>query len=264
MSISAALSNGLGGIGSSYAVISDLYNLSLPTPGEVAYIDAAYTQAPYTVTGLTLRITITDDGIVNPTVVFTFPANYASLDLLCAGINIPKIQAVNNGGILRIQTLKTGIAQGIEIISTGTANSVLGFNTQQNMRDSGRSTITSELKEDEMTYALVAASAIADSFLQRRYLLPIKKWGYDLIQAVCDIAAYNLLKRKGWNPEEGDTTFSTKYNAAMTWLSDVGNRKEHPALMADAAHNLVPYAGTTNLVDDIRGWQTVIGSMYNY
>lgn len=256
---SILLQQGMGGLSRSYATIQDLVNLSLPQPGEAAYIDSGRINAPYNVNGLNIKVRITDDGLVDPVVTYTFGANYSSLDLLCAAINIPKITAINYAGILRLQTLKLGIAQGIELDSTGTANTILGFSNVINTRDSGRSTITSELSDDEMVYSLVSASSIADSYLKRRYILPLKSWSFDLIQVVCDIAAYNLLKRRGWNPEQMDSTYQDKYTAGIQWLSDVGNRKNHPELI-EADHLYAPFAGNPGVPDDIRGWGGVIGA----
>jgi len=253
------VTNGLGGVGSSYASIQDLENLVLPNFGDPAYIDSMGITAPFNVNGLTLSVTVTVDGITQPQYTQTFTSNYATLDLLVAAIQIPDVMAVNNAGRLRLRTVKLGISQNLVIDHTGTANSSLGFNIFQDQVASGRSSVTSEISEDEMTYALVSASSMADGYLSRRYGLPLKSWSYDLIQAVCDIAGYLLIKRNGFNPEVYDANWVSKYNAALRWLDDVGNRRIHPVLV-DAGHPLVPYAGDTNVLDDPRSWGLVMGS----
>ena len=256
MAISVA--NGLGGVGNSYATPNDLQFLSMPNFGDPAAIDGMVVAAPYTVTGLTLKTITTVDGLTQPEYTFTFPANYATLDLLVAAISIPNLIAVNNGGVLRLRTTKVGISQGLTIDHTGTANEELGFNKFFDTTMNGRSSLTSDVSEDEMIFALVAASSLADGYLKRRYTLPLTQWSYDLIQVVCDIAAYNIAKRQGFNPEVYDANWVNKYNAAIKWLEDVGNRREHPNLIGGTPP-LVPYASTVNVNDDLRGWGGIIG-----
>lgn len=258
------VTNGLGGIGGSYATIADLQLLALPPDGDPAIIDGSpKITAPFNVTGLTLIVTVTDDGDINPVYTYTFPANYATLDLLAAAINIPKVQALNYSGRLRLRTTKVGIAQGLVLDHLSTANTLLGENIFFDSVANGRSSFTTDVAEDEMTFALVSASSLADGYLKRRYGLPLKQWSYDLIQAVCDIASYNIMKRQGFNPEVYDANWSNKYNAAIKWFEDVGNRREHPQIV-DSGANPVPYAGTDGIRDDQRGWGNVIGSRGNF
>ncbi|RTK98745.1 MAG: DUF1320 domain-containing protein [Proteobacteria bacterium] len=259
-----SVSNGLGGVGNSYVTITDLVNLSLPGLGDPAIIDAIpATTPPFNVNTKTLIVTLVIDSITQNQYTQTFTANYATVDLMVAAIAIPGAFAVNNGGIIRLRTTKVGIGQGITIDHTGTANEILGFDKFFDTNSVGKSTLTSDISEDEMTFAIVSASEFANGYLKRRYGLPLVQWSYDLIQAICDIAAYNLAKRKGFNPEVYDANWVTKYNAAVKWLEDVGNRREHPNII-DSPHNPVPYAGTTNLVDDQRGWGNIIGSRGGY
>jgi len=258
-----SVSNGLGGVGSSYATPNDLQFLSMPNFGDPAAIDSMVIAPPYTVNGLTLKTITTVDGLTQPEYTFTFTANYATLDLLVAAISIPNLIAVNNGGVLRLRTTKIGISQGLTIDHTGTANEELGFNKFFDTTMNGRSSLTSDITEDEMIFALVAASSLANGYLKRRYLLPITQWSYDLVQVVCDIAAYNIAKRQGFNPEVYDANWVNKYNAGIKWLEDVGNRREHPVIVSGGEPQ-APTASTQGTQDDIRGWGNVIGSRGNY
>lgn len=210
-----ALTSGLGGLSASYATIQDLINLSLPTPGDPAYFDANSIAPPYLVNGRTLKVIVTIDGITQAEYTQTFTADYATLDLLVAAISIPGVQALNNGGVLRLRTIKTGISQNIVIDPSGTANTLIGYNAFFESVATGRSSLTSEISEDEMTYALVSASSIANGYLSRRYNLPLATWSFDLIQVVCDIAGYTLLKRLGFNPETYDANWVKRYNDAI-------------------------------------------------
>lgn len=252
------LTNSLGGIGNSYALINDLKYLSFPVDGQTASITSASLTTPLNVLGLNLKLIITEDGIPDNQLTFTFSSNYTTIDALVSAISIPKVKASNSGGRLRIETIKRGISQQIQLDHTSTANSLLKFSTLNDSIGYGRSTITNELDDDEMTYSLVSASSICNGYLKRRYGLPLKQWGYDLIQVVCDIAAYNLLKRKGFNPVQYDSAFEDAYNRGIKWLEDVGNRREHPEII-DSGHFLIPNASTYNIEQDQRGWERVIG-----
>lgn len=239
----------------SYATVYDLENLSLPNAGQPAYLDSqVILSPPFTTTGLTLKIQTDVDGFVQPEYTFTFTGNYATLDLLVAAISIPNVIAVNSAGRLRLRTIKTGIGQSITINENGTANSILGYNQFFDSTASGSSTISNDITDDEKNYALASATSIADGYLARRYTLPLKGWPFNLTQAVCDIAAYIILNRKGYNPEKYDNNWKLKNDAAIQWLSDVGNRKIHPIM--DVGHKPVPTVGTGYGPEwsDPRGW----------
>lgn len=254
------ITSGVGsGLDQSYATIQDLENLGLPTPGDPAIADSMGITAPFNVSGLTLLVVVSIDGITQPEYTFTFTSNYSDLDSLVAAIQIPGLLAVNNGGRLRLRTIKVGISQNLVVDHLGTANEILGFNKFFDTVVTGRSSVTSEFTEDEKNYALVSASSLADDYLARRYCLPLKHWSFDLKQAVCYIASYILLKRKGFNPEQYDANWVNDYNRAVIWLDDVGNRKLHPAGIFD--HKPVPNASNTT---DPRGWNTSMGLSLDY
>ncbi len=249
------ITSGVGsGLAGSYATIEELENLGLPLPGDPAIVDSMGITAPFNVNGLTILAVVSIDGITQPEYTFTFTSNYTDLDSLVAAIQIPGLLAVNNGGRLRLRTIKVGISQNLVIDHIGTANTILGFNRFFDTVVTGRSSVTSEFTEDEKSFALVSASSLADDYLGRRYDLPLKHWTFDLKQAVCYIAAYTLLKRKGFNPEQYDANWVNDYNKALAWLDDVGNRKLHPTGMFD--HKTVPNASNTT---DPRGWNVSMG-----
>jgi len=84
--------------------------------------------------------------------------------------------------------------------------------------------------------ALQAASAVADSQLQGAFILPLTQWSYDLVRAVCIIAAYDLLTSKGYNPATGaDPNIRARYADAMSWLDRVSKGQESPAYIIDSS-----------------------------
>lgn len=70
--------------------------------------------------------------------------------------------------------------------------------------------------------ALEAASDLADSYLRARFTLPLAGWQDDLRRAVCNIAAYDLLSARGFNPDAGaDVNVRARYDDAVRWLERI-------------------------------------------
>lgn len=69
--------------------------------------------------------------------------------------------------------------------------------------------------------ALADASVFADSYLARRYAVPLAVWGADLRAAVCRIAVYRLLTRAGYDSAAEGSSFRKQYDDALAWLKDV-------------------------------------------
>lgn len=252
------LTSGLGGVGHSYATVEDLDNISLPRGGSQATIDSnILPPAPYNLMGKTLIIQVTEDGITSPPYTFTFLSNYSTLDQVVAAVNIPSVLSRNNSGKFRLQTVKYGYEEGLHLDHLSTANAILGLDTLVDMDQRGISSLTKKFSGDEKAYQLAVASAMADSYLRRRYITPITGWDLDLVEAICDIAAFKLLFREGFSPDEKnyDQNFKNRHDKAIKWLSDVGNRMIHPNITA--GHKAIPRTGPQYgdlLSTDPRGW----------
>lgn len=116
--------------------------------------------------------------------------------------------------------------------------------------------------------ALIAASALADSYLQSRYDLPITRWGQDLARAVCQIAAYDLLTSRGFGMVQGpDANIRQRYLDALEWLQEVSQGKQTPAYVIDSSVNIgtggtavdgsvvtTTQGGIQIVTQDVRGW----------
>jgi phage gp36-like protein len=62
--------------------------------------------------------------------------------------------------------------------------------------------------------------------------LPLVSWSPDLTRAVCNIAAYDLMVRRGYNPEAGpDANIRDRYNDAIKWLTQVAQGAVTPVLV---------------------------------
>lgn len=82
----------------------------------------------------------------------------------------------------------------------------------------------SGLTSTQVSTALEWCSSFADSYLTKRYSLPLVSWGSDLKSAVGNIAQYELLSRRGFRPGSGnDIVAKDRRDAAVAWLRDVSN-----------------------------------------
>jgi phage gp36-like protein len=87
-----------------------------------------------------------------------------------------------------------------------------------------------------ITAALSAASAVADSYIQGQYILPLSFWGMDLVRVVCIIAAYDILTSRGYGAMQGaDENIRKRYEDAIQWLRDVGVGKESISGVVDSS-----------------------------
>src|SRR5690606_40886273 len=60
-------------------------------------------------------------------------------------------------------------------------------------------------------------------------------WGDELTRRVCDVAAFLLLKHRGFNPESGtDQVVEKAYDDAMAWFRRVGDGKSRPSGIIDS------------------------------
>ncbi len=107
--------------------------------------------------------------------------------------------------------------------------------------------------------ALEAASRRADSYLRSRYAVPIASPDSSLAEAVCAIAAYWLLGRRGYNPESpADRTIKVRRDEAIGWLKEV---KSGAADLDDGTDSTAGTdAGGGYVASDIRrGWGDPLG-----
>lgn len=77
--------------------------------------------------------------------------------------------------------------------------------------------------------ALEAASALVDSYLRGRYPLPLLSWGRELTRVTAIIAAYDLMSRRGYDPNRpGDENLRLRYEDAIRWLEGVAAGRIDP------------------------------------
>lgn len=90
---------------------------------------------------------------------------------------------------------------------------------------------------------LEAASRVADGYLRSRVALPLTApYGTDLIQAVCKIAAFELLGNRGLDPET-EQDLSKSRNESISWLRDIANGTATPEWIPASSSGGVGYDG---------------------
>lgn len=105
----------------------------------------------------------------------------------------------------------------------------------------------------DINAVLESASRFVDSYLSDRYVTPFTTWTDDLRGAVCDIAAYRILRVRGFNPEGPDKLVVDAYDRAMKWIMDVASGK---ASVGGAApvESSVPLSDFVVISSPPRGW----------
>jgi phage gp36-like protein len=101
--------------------------------------------------------------------------------------------------------------------------------------------------------ALAAASSLADGYIGAQFVLPLTAWGDDLRAHVAAIAAWTVLKTRGFNPESNaDATVRASYEDAIRWLERVAAGTVSP-VVTDATPD-EDDAGPFVVAYEKRGW----------
>jgi phage gp36-like protein len=107
--------------------------------------------------------------------------------------------------------------------------------------------------------AIDSASEYALGKIGGRYKRPLVSWQDDLRQAVCKLAAYELLCIRGFNPAAGaDINILERRNQADAWLTSVARQEISPDIVGAA--NQSPQFDNPRIVTSIQqGWQNRAG-----
>lgn len=105
---------------------------------------------------------------------------------------------------------------------------------------------------DQRTAARRAASSIADSYFRARYTLPLLAWDAAVKSRVAALAARELLRVVGWNPEHpADVALMKAADNAEKWFQLVSTRDAHPDV-SESTPSSEPAPEV--LSDDLREW----------
>lgn len=102
---------------------------------------------------------------------------------------------------------------------------------------------------------LDTAAALANDYLRSRFDLPLATHGLQLTRHVCNLAAYDLITWRGYNPDsEADKNWRMRYEDALLWLEAVADGKLTPDGMTGGAAtpdvNTNPVSGTPGVAPD--------------
>jgi phage gp36-like protein len=111
---------------------------------------------------------------------------------------------------------------------------------------------TEGMDEATITGHLEAASARADDYLAAQFRLPLTVWTDSLRENVCSIAAWTLLKTRGFNPEGMDEAVETGFKEAIRWFERVASGLV-ALRVTDTSATSVPFEPAFES-DDLRGW----------
>ncbi len=87
---------------------------------------------------------------------------------------------------------------------------------------------------DEQAKCCLSATDEADGYLGGGKTLPLVAWGDDLTTQVAQIAAYRILKRRGFQPEGSDELIVKGRDDAISWLKGVARGDIEPPGMIDS------------------------------
>lgn len=103
--------------------------------------------------------------------------------------------------------------------------------------------------------ALDAASAVADGYLCSRYTLPLSAWGADLTGVVARMAAWDILRVRGYDPQAGgDAAVRLGYTDSIKWLEGVQGGRITPQGVVDATPSDEATEQTSVITNRRRNW----------
>lgn len=96
-------------------------------------------------------------------------------------------------------------------------------------------TLTADVSSSDRANAISAASSEVLSYLRKRFGLPLVSWSDDIKQVTADLAAYRLIRIRGYNPANGrDATAREAALEAREWLKNVALGVVEPEAVSDS------------------------------
>jgi len=112
-----------------------------------------------------------------------------------------------------------------------------------------------DIPTDVLAEALRAASALADTYLDSYYDLPLLSWTADLERAVASIAAYDVMSFRGYSPTAGDNNnFRDRYLDAIKWLQWVSQHGS-TGIVGSPEDEAAPEGGSAAIASMPRRWR---------
>lgn len=101
---------------------------------------------------------------------------------------------------------------------------------------------------------LSSASGLMDSYLGARYSVPLSTYGAEVTECCCVLAAYTILQRRGFNPDNAwETAVQARRAEWLDWLKGLASGSVSlPGVTESESDAWATVIGT--LSDDARGW----------
>ena len=131
------------------------------------------------------------------------------------------------------------------------------YATESEFSDLGLPTeATKNMTSGQINAALKVASRFADSYLAKRYTVPLETYGEDIKRCVIDIAQFDIMARRGFRPGSGaDEIIIKRRDDAVDWLRQVAKKLVEPTGITETR----PEIATPIVTTDRRvnwDWQT--------
>jgi phage gp36-like protein len=99
-----------------------------------------------------------------------------------------------------------------------------------------------DISKGEINMHLARQSAHADTYLGAKVTLPLSApYDQQLVDAVCQMAAWRIMIRRGFNPDNnGDAVVRQGYEDAIKWLTRVANGQARLNVIQSAPESLQP------------------------
>lgn len=98
-------------------------------------------------------------------------------------------------------------------------------------------------------------NAYADDKMRARYRLPLTAWPVSITRAVLDMAAFDILCARGYNPgSAADQLVKYKYDCAVKYFDDVERQRTHPVVTEAAAPGTLEYDAPQVISQPRQGW----------
>lgn len=115
-----------------------------------------------------------------------------------------------------------------------------------------------QISQPQIVAQLQAASDFANSKMAARYSLPLLAWDTSITQAVVQIAAYQVLVLRGFDPNNpGDMAARDLWIAARQFFADVERQCAHPLVTESAqptAQAQPSYSAPMVTSQPLQGW----------
>jgi len=82
---------------------------------------------------------------------------------------------------------------------------------------------------------ILSANDEADGYLSSAYDMPLVSWGRELVRHTNNLAVYEILSERGFDPEGPDATIMQRHEDSVGWFKMVARNQIRPASIVDTS-----------------------------